>query len=374
MFGTFQLTSLAVIPVLGILIFLHELGHFIAAKWMGVRVLEFGFGYPPRAIKLFERGGVEYTLNWLPFGGFVRMAGEEGDFSQPDALPNVAPWRRMIVMAAGPFMNFVTAIIIYSVLMMAGIPQFVGDDNKLPVQIVAVAPDSPAAQAGLQAGDIIVAINDEELTGVQSVSSVIRANAGRTISLQVKRDGEIIRTSMRPRLPEEIPAGQGASGIQIRGYILPEQIQTVRYSPVRAFAMGWQQTVRMLGLMLDGLGTLVRSWVQPNVSAPAGGVGGLVAIGRVTAEVARQGWRDLLALMAFLSINLGLLNMLPIPALDGVRIVFALVETVRRKRIPPEKEAWVHMTGFALLLAFMVIITFIDISNWINGKPPLPGG
>jgi len=374
MFSNFQLTSLAVIPVLGLLIFLHEFGHFLAAKWMGVRVMEFGFGYPPRALKLFERGGVEYTLNWIPFGGFVRMAGEDGNFDKADSLPNVAPWRRMIVMAAGPFMNFVTAIAIYAIVMMIGIPQFTGDASQVPVQIVAVAPDTPAARAGLLADDIIVAIDGESITGVDAVSASIRAHAGQTVEVLVQRQDTTFTTSLRPRLPDEIPPGQGASGIQISNYILPEQMQTVRYGPVQALVRGWQQTTRMLALMLDGLGTMVRSWVQPNVSAPEGSVGGLVAIGRVTAEVARQGWRDLLLLMAFLSINLGLLNMLPIPALDGGRIVFALIETIRRKRIPPEKEAWVHMTGFALLLAFMVVVTFMDISNWIAGKPALPGG
>ncbi len=374
MFANFQLTSLAVIPVLGFLIFVHELGHFLAARWMGVRVLEFGFGYPPRALKLFERNGVIYSLNWLPFGGFVRMAGEDGDDDRPDSLPNVAPWRRMIVMAAGPAMNFLTAIVLYAMLMMVGVPQYIGDPAQAPVEIVAVAPDSPAAGAGIEAGDIIVSLDGTPITGVEAVSAYIKEHAGQEIMVSLQRGEEVIETRLRARLPEEIPEGQGATGIQITTYIAPGQTQIVRYGPGPALVKGWQQTVRMLGLMLDGLGQLVRSAVRPDVPAPEGGVGGLVAIGRVTAQVARQGWQDLLSLMAFLSINLGLLNLLPIPALDGGRIVFALVEAVRRKRIPPEKEAWVHMTGFALLLLFMAVVTFMDITNWIAGKPPLPGG
>lgn len=374
MFAHFQLTSLAVIPVLGLLIFVHELGHFLAARWMGVRVLEFGFGYPPRALKLFERNGVTYTLNWLPFGGFVRMAGEDGDDDRPDSLPNVAPWRRIIVMAAGPAMNFLTAIVLYAMLMMVGVPQYIGDPAQAPVEIVTVAPDSPAAGAGIEAGDIIVSLDGTPITGVEAVSAYIREHAGQEIMVSLQRGEEVIETHLRARLPEEIPEGQGATGIQITTYIAPGQTQIVRYGPGPALVKGWQQTVRMLGLMLDGLGQLVRSAVRPDVPAPEGGVGGLVAIGRVTAQVARQGWQDLLSLMAFLSINLGLLNLLPIPALDGGRIVFAVVEAVRRKRIPPEKEAWVHMTGFVLLLLFMAVVTFMDITNWIAGKPPLPGG
>ncbi|NOZ72142.1 MAG: RIP metalloprotease RseP [Chloroflexi bacterium] len=374
MFGQFQITSLAVIPVLGVLIFLHELGHFLAAKWMGVRVLEFGFGYPPRMVKLFERGGVEYTLNWLPFGGFVRMAGEEGDYDAPDSLPNVAPWRRIIVMVAGPFMNFMTAIVIYTFLMVVGIPQFTGDITTVPVQIVAVSPDTPAAAAGLAAGDIIVAINGKEVKGIEEVSKIIKENAGKQLELTVQRGDEKITTSLRPRLPEEVPPGQGATGIQITSYIPPEDLTVVRYGPVQALVGGLQQTTQLLGMMIQGLGDMLRALISPNASPPEGSVGGLVAIGRITAEVARQGWRDLLTLTAFLSINLGLLNLLPIPALDGGRIVFAFVEMLRRKRIPPEREALVHLAGFALLLAFMVIVTFMDVSNWVAGKPAIPGG
>lgn len=374
MFGQFQITSLAVIPVLGVLIFLHELGHFLAAKWMGVRVLEFGFGYPPRMVKLFEWGGVEYTLNWLPFGGFVRMAGEEGDYDVPDSLPNVAPWRRIIVMVAGPFMNFMTAIAIYTFLMVVGIPQFTGDITTVPVQIVAVSPDTPAAAAGLAAGDIIVAINGKEVKGIEEVSKVIKEKAGKQLELTVQRGDEKITTSLRPRLPEEVPPGQGATGIQITSYIPPEDLTVVRYGPVQALVGGLQQTTQLLGMMVQGLGAMLRALISPNASPPEGSVGGLVAIGRITAEVARQGWRDLLTLTAFLSINLGLLNLLPIPALDGGRIVFAFVEMLRRKRIPPEREALVHLAGFALLLAFMVIVTFMDVSNWVAGKPAIPGG
>jgi len=373
----FHLSTLAlfaVVPVLGFLIFIHELGHFLAARWMGVRVLEFGFGYPPRMVKLFERDGVEYTLNWLPFGGFVRMAGEDGDDDDPHALPNVAPWRRIIVMVAGPFMNLVTAVVIFAGLMMAGVPTYIGDPDKALVQIAAVAPDSPAEQAGLQAGDVILAIDGQPITGIENVVAAIKSNAGREISLTIRRGEEEITTSLRPRLPEEIPPGQGATGVQIQPYIGEGDIQLVRYGPLQALVGGVQQTWNTIVLMLAGLAQMIRGLISPDVPAPEGGVGGLVAIGRITAEVARQGWRDLLNLTAFLSINLAILNLLPIPALDGGRIVFALAEMISRRRIPPEKEALIHMAGFVVLIGLMLIITFMDISNWIAGKPPIPGG
>ncbi len=368
------LALFAVVPVLGFLIFIHELGHFMAARWMGVRVLEFGFGYPPRMIKLFERDGVEYTLNWLPFGGFVRMAGEDGDDNDPHALPNVAPWRRIIVMLAGPFMNLVTAVVIFAILMMAGIPTLAGDPEALPVQIMAIAPDSPAQQAGLQPEDVILTIDGEAVVGLQSVIDKITASAGQKISMVVRRGDKKITVTLRPRLPEEIPAGQGATGIQIQPYTDDAGIEIVHYGPLKALIGGTQQTWHMIKLMVASLAQMLHGLISPDVPAPEGGVGGLVAIGRITAEVAQQGWRDLLTLTAFLSINLGILNLLPIPALDGGRILFALTEWISRRRIPPEKEAFIHMAGFVILIGLMVVVTFMDISNWIAGKPPIPGG
>ncbi len=368
------LAIFAVVPVLGFLIFVHELGHFLAARWMGVRVLEFGFGYPPRMATLFRRNGVEYTLNWLPFGGFVRMAGEDGDDDDPNSLPNVPPWRRIIVMVAGPFMNLITAVVIFAILFMAGVPTFSGDADAAPVQIVAVAPDSPAQQAGLQPGDVIVAIDGEEITGLQNVIDVITQNAGREITLTLQRGEDEVTAALRPRLPAETPPGQGATGVQIQPYFTSDQVEIVHYGPLRALVSGAKQTWSTMVMMAAGLVQLLRGLISPHTPAPEGGVGGLVAIGRITAQVAQQGWRDLLNLTAFLSINLGILNLLPIPALDGGRITFALAEMISRRRIPPEKEALVHMTGFVILVGLMILVTFMDISNWISGKPPIPGG
>lgn len=374
MFDNLGFTSLAVIPVLGLLIFVHELGHFLAARWMGIQVLEFGFGYPPRMLKLFERNGVVYTLNWLPFGGFVRMAGEDGNFESEGSLAAAPPWRRIVVLFAGPFMNLLTAAIIFAVLLLAGTPQFVGDPNTLPVEILAVAPGSPAEQAGLQIGDVIESMNGQTVRGAEAVSAAIKANAGQEVVIVLKRQDETVTVTLIPRRPEEIPEGQGAAGVQIGPVIPPEAIQTVRANPLEALSGGLQRTVFLVGQMFSGLSLMLRSAISPDVNMPEGGVGGLVAIGRITAEIAREGWRDLLNLTAFLSVNLAILNLLPIPALDGGRIMFALLEMVRRKRIPPEKEAMVHLAGFAVLIAFMVLITFVDVSNWLAGRPALPGG
>ena len=373
-FDISALAIVAVVPVLGFLIFIHELGHFLAARWMGVRVLEFGFGYPPRMIKLFERNGVEYTLNWIPFGGFVRMAGEDGDDDDPHALPNVAPWRRIIVMAAGPVMNLIVAVIIFTILFMAGVFEYNGDPNALPVRIEGVAAESPAAQAGIQSGDVILAIGDQEVVGVDNVKRIIEAHAGEPLAITLRRGDDVLTVTVRPRLPEEIPSGQGAMGVRIGPAYGPDDVHLVRYGFFQALVKGVQRTWNAVVMLIAGLVQLIVGLISPSVPAPEGGVGGVVAIGRITAEFAKQGWQELLNWTALLSVMLGVLNLLPIPALDGGRILFALIEMVSRRRIPPEKEALVHMAGFIILVGFMILVTFMDISNWIAGKPPIPGG
>lgn len=376
MFDQFNLSGLAilaVIPILGFLIFVHELGHFLAARWMGVRVREFGFGYPPRMLKLFERNGVEYTLNWLPLGGFVKMVGEQDDFDGPGSLAAAPPLRRAVVLAAGSFMNVVTAVVLFAVLLaVVGVPQLTVDPAGLRVQIEAVAPDSPAAMAGLQVGDVFLSIDGVEVFGPENVSNAIRAGAGRPVTIVVERAGQPLTVSVVPRLPAEIPPGQGAIGVRIAPIIPPDAVTRERMGIGQALVAGTTYTIRFIGLMLEGLSGLLRGLFGQQSAVPEGGVGGPVAIARITAEVARQGWADLLELTAILSLNLAVINLLPIPALDGGRLFFVLVEAIRRKRIPPEKEALVHLAGFALLLGLMALITVVDVQNWLAGRPALP--
>jgi len=372
-FNLSGLTILAVIPILGFLIFVHELGHFLAARWMGVRVREFGFGYPPRMLKLFERNGVEYTLNWLPLGGFVKMVGEQDDFEGPGSLAAAPPLRRAVVLVAGSFMNIVTAVVLFAVLLTTvGVPRLQVDPAGMRVQIEAVAPDSPAAAAGLQVGDVFISIDGVEMFGPENVSNAIRAGAGRPVVIVLERAGQQFTVNIVPRLPAEIPPGQGAIGVRIAPIIPPDAITRERMGVGEALVAGLTYTVRFIGLMSEGLSGLLRGLLGQQSAMPEGGVGGPVAIARITAEVARQGWADLLELTAILSLNLAVINLLPIPALDGGRLLFVVIEGVRRKRIPPEKEALVHLAGFALLLGLMFLITIVDVQNWVAGRPPLP--
>ncbi len=360
---------LAVIPMLSVLVLAHELGHFLAALWMKVKVEEFGLGYPPRMLTLWEHKGVKYTLNWLPFGGFTRMLGEEAGFDTPGSLASKKPWQRFIVFAAGPFFNFVLAVLIYIGLYLGGVPEAIG-----PVLVEAIAPGSPAAAAGLQAGDVITRIGDYPVRSLSQVQDATKAYFGVPTALVVERGGQTLTLSITPRRPSETPHGQGSMGVTIT--IQP--IESVTMHPVgvgRSVILGVQRAFLLTGSMAEGLGQLVGSLITPKVAAPPGGVSGPIGIARLTGEVVRSGWLPFLDLTGFLSLNFALLNILPLPALDGGHIAFVVAEWLRRgKRVPPEREALVHLVGMALLIGLMLVVSYLDIVRWIQGGSVLPGG
>lgn len=359
-----QLAWLWVIPVLGVLVFWHELGHFLGALWMKVNVEEFGFGYPPRLWTMFVWRGVKFTLNWLPLGGFVRMVGEEGNFDAEGSLTSKKPYQRAIVLLAGPLMNLILAPILYTIVFVSGTPYPLG-----PVEITVIAPDSPAAAAGLQVGDQFVDLAGTQPTTTADVSAVTRQHQGRAMDVTVRRGEEIVTVSLVPRLPAEIPEGQGPTGIAIqRSFVTADNI-------VQAFVMGLRHTWEVLTAMVTGLVDLVQSIFMPgSVSAPAGGIAGPVGIARITGELARQGLIPLIELTAFLSLNFFIINLLPLPALDGGRLMFVGLEALRRgKRIAPEREALVHLAGMVALLALMLVVSYIDLANWWRGTPIFPG-
>jgi regulator of sigma E protease len=363
---------LTVIPSLGFLIFVHELGHFLTALRLGIKVEEFGFGYPPRIMTLFHWRGVPVTLNWLPLGGFVRMAGEEGNFEVEGSLATAPPWKKIPVMAAGAFMNIVTAIVIFALIMgVAGQPDPVG-----PVTISSVAPNSPAAEAKLQENDVILALDGQKVDSIGKLQQLIGERLGKSTTLDVQRttasEGTTtFNVTLAPRPRDQIGPDEGPVGISLD--VPSDKVEAVRYSnrlnPIEALMYGVRNTFVLFFQMLSGIGLLLGSFFGLADPAIRGGVAGPVGIARMTGEVARTGGLvSYLNLTALISVNLALINLLPFPALDGSRIVFALIEWVRRgKRVPPEKEAMVHALGMIALLGLMLLITFSDIRNiWIG--------
>jgi regulator of sigma E protease len=379
----------SIVPFVAILVFLvvmHELGHFVTAKLAGVKVLEAGLGYPPR---LWGKkiGETEYTINALPLGGFVRMLGEtdaeEVDTSEegtragvmnttavqrsgvagPRTLAAQSAGVRIIVLSAGVIVNALLPVFFFSLNYM--VPQTVSVGQAA---IERVSPDTPAERAGLKADDIIVKVNGRKIQNVSDVSKNIALNQGTTMDWVIKRKGVLmdVHPYARWAVPTEVePDGtkvkQGPTGIKIGALTAYTEKQS--YNPLESVRLGVRDTYDSMVLVKNQIISYFASRSAPTVSGPVG-------IAQATGQVVKEaGWSALLQLAAVLSINLALLNMLPIPMLDGGRVLFVVVEVLRRgKRIAPEREALVHLIGFAVLMSLVLLISAADIIRIVNGE------
>ena len=354
-----MLTSLiAFLLVFGLIVLVHELGHFLMARRYGIKVLEFGFGYPPRVATLGVRDGVEYTLNAIPVGGFVRMLGEE-DPSDPQSFASKGAGARILTLLAGSLMNLALAAVLFAGAFMLGQQVPVGQ-----VRIEAVVPGSPAEVAGMQPGDIIVALQGERLRNSQELVERTQTLLGTTVEVELLRGGSELSVRLVPRTNP--PAGEGAMGISIT---MGDDVEWVtERSPV------WQavpMAVREVGLVLvetvRGFAQMIRGGVS------SGAIAGPVGIVQLGAAVVQTGLSNLMRFVAFLSINLFVVNLLPLPALDGGRIAFILLEKFRGgRRLAPEREGLVHLLGLLLLLGLVAIVSYFDIARILGGGRLLP--
>ncbi len=377
------ITILLFIFILGALVIIHEFGHFVLARLFGMRVHEFGIGFPPRAKVMRDRGETIYTLNWLPIGGFVRLEGEDGDSDDPRSFAVARLWKQLVVLVAGVAMNLVLAFVIFTGIAWLASP-FVG------VRFWTVDPGSPAAVAGLQPGDAIVSVNGQryEVFGSQTVLDAIRAEAGRTVTLGILRDGSRIEVPVAVRSSDQIDATNGALGIS--GRTKPfEEAYFGEYTgrPLGdAIALGVDQTGRAFGMILDGLGKLVSSVVTNPTQAPP--VSGPIGIASIVGQVFWQAGPIMtLYLAALLSANLALVNVLPFPPLDGGRMLVLIIKAVlsrgrrglRRVGVNvggPTAETAVtaermaYLVGFVFLFAFLIWISVFDIARFGSGGTP----
>jgi len=341
-------TILIFLAILGLLVFAHELGHFITAKLSGVQVDEFAFGFPPRLFST-KKGETRYSINSIPLGGYVKMLGEE-DPSQPRSFASKKARTRLLILFSGSFMNALLPILLFSLAFM--IPQHidVGD-----VTVVEVAEGSPAAQAGLQQGDIIRSLDGHKIINRGDLSYQIQLHLGSEVTMAVEREGVLHTVSVVPRWKP--PEGQGPTGIATELNNVSQTSES--YAPWRAVpkaATTYKDTMVLLK-------NEVESWFKgrhPQVSGPVG-------IADLTSEVAKGGPSPLFSFTAILSINLAIVNMLPIPGLDGGRIFFVLLEKVRGgKRVSPQKEGLVHLIGFVVLILFIVMVSYFDVSRIVE--------
>jgi len=346
------ITIIAFLGVLAIIIIAHELGHFSTAKATGVKVEEFGIGFPPRLLAL-RRGETLYSLNTVPLGGFTKMAGEE-DPSVPRSLASKGIATRLLVISAGSLMNFLLPILLFSIAFMVPHDMSVG-----PVTVEEVSMNSPAAIAGIEPGDVITSINDKPIRNIYDLHRYIQLNMGKEITMSIQHNDETTEAfQVVPRWKP--PEGEGATGLLVN---MPS-VDIIRESEPfwRAIPMGTIECVETFVLFKNE----IMSWFVRGVAPP---IAGPVGIAQITGEVAKAGISPLLEFAAFLSINIGLINLFPLPALDGGRIVFVLLEWIRRgKRISPRTEGRIHAAGFVLLIAAMLAVTYRDIIRIIAGE------
>lgn len=350
--GNLLSTVFYFLVVLSVLVLVHEIGHYIFAKRAGVRVEEFGLGYPPRALMLFKRGETIYTLNWLPLGGFVRMTGEENP-SDPRSFAAQRPLVRALILVAGAGMNVLLAVVLFTLIAMIGVSK--------PVEIVsvhAVAPNSPAQEAGIQVGDRVLAVDGTAITNHEDLLRMTFERQGQPVTLELKRGRDNVTVNLTPRVNP--PKGEGPIGIRLAFQLLREE--QVSYPIWQAIPIGVQRTIDTGAAIFTGFRRMVQG------TAPSSSVGGPVAIAGYANMAAQLGLTRLMEFTALLSVNLAILNLFPFPALDGGRLVFVILESLRGgKRIAPEKEGLVHFVGMAILLMLMLLITVADVQRIFTG-------
>jgi len=338
-----------------LLVLIHEIGHFLAARLFNIRVLEFGFGFPPK-IKSIKKGESEYSFNLIPLGGFVRLHGEDGKHPKDKKSFAYKPWwKKLIVVSAGVVFNFFLAAIVLVIGYNLGMPRIISDYSKAAdrgvknqVTIVKVEKDSPAEGIKLSKGDIILKVNQEKISDTKEFQNTLKKYAGQEIAIGFERDDRSLEKKVT--IHKEKKALLGVT-------IINNQIY--RFSFFKSLWIGFREAGVVIGFIAVGIYGLVTELIVSG--AVSGDVAGPVGIFFIAASVSKLGFIYILQFIALLSINLGLVNLFPFPALDGGRIIFAFLEGARGKRLNPALENTIHMIGFLILIAFIVLIFARDI-------------
>ena len=344
------------ILIFGVLLFIHEFGHFIFAKLFKIKVEEFGFGFAPRFLKIGQFRETEITLNWIPFGAFVKLSGEndpevKGGFGDSSIIA------RFMTLIGGPLFNLILGVVLFAMIFMR-----VGIPDLKSVEVYGVNPGSPAEMAGINAGEIIVEVNGISITSTEQLSQQVEFNRGNPITIKlITPEGEQHEVTAIPRV--EAPPGEGYLGVTL---VNPYRDATVIEALPYAFRATGSYAVQLLALP----GQLIRGSISAEEARPVGPVGiySIYSQARERDEdnagsAKPEDQLNTVLILAIISVALGFTNLLPIPALDGGRIILLLPEIFLRRKVPAKVENIINMVGFAALIALMVIITTMDIIN-----------
>jgi regulator of sigma E protease len=375
------LTWIIFILAFGGMVIVHELGHFIAARLVKVEVEEFGIGFPtPGAITMFTWQGTRFTFNWLPIGGFVRPKGEN-DPNVEGGLAASAPWKRLFVLSAGPIMNLAAAVLVISIIIsqVGGIivSPPVDDTGPQKILITEVVPNSPAEQAGLLTGDVLLTADGKTLNTTDEASNLIKASPDTPILFEVLRDGKTLEFVITPRMNEQ--AGRALIGVSFCG--------GCEFKPVTTITENLKYSVQFTGAQIYALVTLPIKLVRGSIDPEQGRLVGLKGIFDIMlqsvsndVEASQQPASappspynapvQTLSIVALLSISLGIFNLFPFPALDGGRILFVLPELIFRRRVPHQFENLVHGVGMTLLLLVMIYVNVRDFIDPVSTAFP----
>ncbi len=350
--------------VLSGLIFFHELGHFTVARLFGIRVLKFSIGFGPR-IWGIVKNGTDYCISAIPLGGFVKMLGEVPNEEIPPEERHLAfshrpVYQRALVVAAGPFANFLLAqVIFFFILLVYGNP-------ILQPEIGSVKPASPAAKAGLQKGDVFLSVNGKKVDSWEDVSKLIKASDGGEIILKVKRGEKIFQVRVKPQISTLKNIFGEEVKVPLIGVTASGNIRIEKLSPLRAFFMSFQRTWELTKLTWEGFIKIIERVV------PLSTLGGPIMIAQMAGQQAQQGLLNLFYFMAILSINLAILNLLPIPVLDGGHLFFFAIEAIKGSPLTTRQMQIAQQIGLFILGSLMLLVFYNDIARLLGLIPSVP--
>ncbi len=359
-------TLVSFVVVLGVLIFVHELGHFLAAKLFGVKVLKFSLGFGPKVVGKVI-GETEYLLSAFPLGGYVKMYGENPDEPADSAdetgrsFADKPVWNRFFIILAGPLFNLLFSVFLFFIIFLfMGVPQNMDKDLR-STTIGSVSVDSPAARAGLKPGDVIIGIDDQVVHEWNDILSTVKDSGGKELHFVVLRDGQKKSIAVTPAVDSvKNIFGEEVEQRYMIGIVKEELIENVPVGILGAIKAGFAQTWMFIYLTFMGIIKILQRVV------PASELGGPILIAQLAGEQARAGWLNFLHFMGLLSVNLGILNLLPIPVLDGGHLVFLSIEAIRRKPMNEKAQIIAQQFGMVLLGSLMIFVFYNDIIRMLT--------